>query len=171
MKAPALALTFALAALAASLTSAAGQPPSGAPKAKGPTFTWPERMQNRQVFPADTGPDRLRGAMRHFAMSLGVRCTYCHVGAEGAPLTQIDFASDANPHKNVARGMMRMVEQLNSVQLPAISGLSEPRVSCFTCHRGSTEPETEPPEPSPPAQQPQPAAPAQPAPQGERGAR
>src|SRR5687767_6776269 len=128
MKGAGLALTFSLVALAASFAPAASQPQAGpSAAAKGPQFVWPERMVNAQVLPADTGPDRLRDAMRHFTMALGVRCTDCHVGAEGAPLTQIDFVSDANPLKNAARGMMRMTARLNDELLPAIPNLHEPR--------------------------------------------
>ena len=92
--------------------------------------------------------------MRHFAISLGVRCTYCHVGPENAPLTELDFVSDANPRKDAARGMMRMMADLNDVALPAVPNLHHPRVSCFTCHRGSPTPETEPPPAAPPATRP-----------------
>lgn len=171
MKGAPLALALSLIALAASFAPASGQPQLAPPaaKAKGPQFVWPERMKNAQVLPADTGPDRLRDTMRHFATALGVRCTFCHVGPEGAPLTALDFVSDANPHKNAARGMMRMTAQLNEETLPAIQNLHHPRVSCFTCHRGSASPETEPP-PSSPAAAPA-TAPAHPhaSPTGERG--
>jgi hypothetical protein len=148
MKAAALALTLSIAALAGSL--AAAQQPQATPEAKaqGPQFAWPERMANPQVLPADTPPERLRETMRRFAMSLGVRCSHCHVGTEGQPLSTFDFASDANPKKNVARAMMRMAWRLNTEDLPAIAGLSEPRIGCFTCHRGSVEPPADPPPPA-----------------------
>ena len=181
MKGARLALTFSLAALVASFAPALSQTqPSPPAKARGPQFAWPERMRNAQVLPADIGPDRLRDVMRNFAMSLGVRCTFCHIGPEGAPLTGLDFASDANPHKNAARAMMRMVAQLNNQTLPAIPDLHHPQVTCYTCHRGDTSPATAPPEtPATPAQ-PQPVAAIPPAhehasphehPAGERGAR
>jgi len=166
MKGARLALAASFVALAASFAPASSQT-QAPPAAKGPQFAWPERMQNAQVLPADIGPDRLRDTMRNFAMSLGVRCTFCHVGAEGAPLNQIDFASDANPHKEAARGMMRMVAKLNSETLPAIANLHHPRVTCFTCHRGAATPETEPPPPTP-APAPSPAH-SHSTPQGERG--
>jgi hypothetical protein len=162
-------LTAATSALvgAAALAAASvlAQPAPTTPKQE---FVWPERISNAQVFPADMGAEQLRRTMVSFARSLGVRCTFCHVGPEGAPLTQLDFASDANPHKNVARGMVRMVRQLNGEALPAILGPSaEWRVTCFTCHRGATTPETAlPPPPGPPAT---PPAATPPPPAGERG--
>ena len=116
MKAAPLALTLSFAVLAAAIAPALGQPqPPSPPQAKGQPFAWPDRMQNAQVLPADTSPAQLRDTMRGFAMSLGVRCTFCHVGEEGAPLTQVDFASDSNPHKNIARGMMRMLPRFSKV--------------------------------------------------------
>jgi hypothetical protein len=160
-----LALALSLVALAASFAPASGRP-QASPPAKGPQFVWPERMENARVLPADTGPDQLRDTMRGFAMALGVRCAFCHVGPEGAPLNQLDFVSDANPHKEAARGMIRMVAQLNDETLPAIPNLHDPRVSCFTCHRGTARPATAPP---PPASATQPAQP-QPHVHGERGA-
>ena len=138
-------------------------------------FVWPERISNAQVLPADIGSARLRQTMVSFARALGVRCTFCHVGAEGAPLDQLDFVSDANPHKNVARGMIRMTRSLNSETLPAILGPAPPdqsRVTCYTCHRGATTPETMlPPPPPRPGADPTPAPAGTPPPQphGERG--
>ncbi len=154
--------TFALAGAAGLAGAAVLAQPAPSPREQ---FVWPERIANAQVLPADIGAERLRRTMVGFARALGVRCTFCHVGPDGAPLTQLDFASDANPHKNIARGMMRMTQRLNAETLPAIVGPSEqPRVTCFTCHRGATEPETLPPPPPPPA------APQPPPAGGERGA-
>jgi len=131
-------------------------------------FVWPEQMKNRQALPEGMGGQQLRSVMIGFSQSLGVRCTFCHTGTEEMPLWERDFASDANPHKNIARGMVKMVYALNSQTLPAMIGPSdEPRVTCFTCHRGSKTPVA-----LPPAAKPTPAAapaPAQPPTASERG--
>ena len=169
MKAPLLALAMASASLAGSLAFAqsANPPVKSAPLPQpgppGPPrtgdFVWPERIANAKVLPADIGAERLRRTMVSFSRSLGVRCTHCHVGAEGAPLSQLDFASDANPHKEVARGMLRLVQRLNGQDMPAMLGPAEqPRVTCFTCHRGEAEPATmvPPAEGTSPPAQPQP---------------
>ena len=159
--------TFALAAAAALFGATVLAQPTPPPQ---PQFVWPERITNAQVLPADIGAEQLRTTMVGFARSLGVRCTFCHVGPEGAPLTQLDFVSDSNPHKNIARGMIRMVRELNGETLPGILGPSqETRVTCYTCHRGAEEPATMPPPPQAPAA-PQPPAPPV-LPPGERGAR
>ena len=106
-------------------------------------------MRNAKVLPKNTPPDRLRDTMRRFAISLGVRCTFCHTGTEQMPFVQRDFSSDANPRKNVARAMMLMVDRLNR-DLPKIAA-SDARVTCYTCHRGASEPATDAPFPTPPA--------------------
>ena len=51
--------------------------------------------------------------MRGFSRALGVRCQYCHVGEEGQPLSEFDFASDDNPNKDRAREMLRMLGTVN----------------------------------------------------------
>lgn len=157
----ALVLTGTAALLTA--PSAAQQQPAATPAPPAPPqFVWPARIANARALPADIGSDRLRATMVGFARSLGVRCTFCHVGAEGAPLSSLDFVSDANPHKEIARGMIRFTQRLNESELPPILGASQQqRVTCFTCHRGSAHPERTPP-PPPGAAAPPAAPPAQP---------
>jgi len=112
-----------------------------APAQVRPVF--PAEMANRQVLPPGTGGAQLRDTMRTFALSLGVRCTFCHTGTEEMPLEERDFASDDNPRKRTARAMIGMVQFLNHQRLPAIPGLEAPQVTCYSCHRGATRPETE----------------------------
>ena len=95
----------------------------------------PPAPKNLKVLPADTD---IRATMGAFRAGLGVMCTYCHV--------QGDFASDDVPKKNIARAMIRMVADLNS-KFPD----GKAHVSCYTCHRGETEPKMVPP-PAPAAQ-------------------
>src|SRR5206468_9080194 len=112
---------------------------------------------------------KLISTMKFFSQSLGVRCTYCHVGNEGQPLSTFDFASDAKDKKATARAMMAMAAALNEKTLPAATGMPDAKVTCFTCHRGSTKPATEIPPPTQPAAAPAvPAAPTPPA-KNERG--
>ena len=151
-----LALPVLLVSAATCGASLAIQPQAG------PQWNWPAHMANAKVLRPDTPPDRLREIMRDFTRTVGVRCSYCHVGQEGQPLSTYDFASDANPHKDVARGMIRMVTRLNRELLPEAlrpeqEELQQPLVNCYTCHRGSHHPALAPPEP--------PAAAAPPSPQ------
>ncbi len=116
---------------------------TGAALAQGARWDWPEKSKNLKVLPADTSPDRLRAAMRGFTGALGVRCNYCHVGEEGKPLSTFDFASDANPNKDRAREMMRMLGSIDG-HLKKIdpSGAERVGVRCQTCHQGRPRPTT-----------------------------
>lgn len=108
------------------------------------TWSWPETSQNLQILQTDTGPSELRQSMMEFVFGLGVRCQHCHVGSEEMSLAEFDFVSDENPNKNIAREMMLLATATND-GLSAIDGLGDaegPRVTCYTCHRGSTTPET-----------------------------
>jgi hypothetical protein len=127
-----------LSAAVAAVSIVRAQTPSAPPLPGAPQFHWPEKMRNAKVLPKSTTADRLRDTMKGIAVSLGVRCAFCHSANPQATLSEMDFASDANPHKNVARGMMRMVGRLNK-DLPTFAG-KDARVNCYTCHRGSPHP-------------------------------
>jgi hypothetical protein len=108
----------------------AAQPPQGGPPQGG-------EPHNLKVLK----PEEVRPMMRTFTAGLGVRCEFCHM--------QGDFASDENRRKLTARNMIAMVQQINT----HFGG--NPRVTCYTCHRGETEPKSAPPaaaaaEPAPP---------------------
>jgi len=126
----------------------AGAPP--APPAL-PPFANPP-FKNLKVFPQDIQRAQLLSNMKFFSQSLGVRCTFCHVGEEGKPLSTFDFASDAKAKKLTARAMVQMAHKLNKDEFDG-----EMKVTCFTCHRGSTKPLTEPPAPPAPTTVPPPA--------------
>jgi len=155
---PAIALSVASCLFGLSVAAAQTAPPGGPPPPK-----------NLQVFPKDITRADLISNMKFFAQSLGVRCTFCHVGTEGQPLSTFDFASDAKKEKLTARKMLVMAHRINSQDFGIQMG-GEPKVTCFTCHRGSTKPLTAPP---PNAVPPAALAPVTPAPadrKPERGA-
>ncbi|HEX6748876.1 MAG TPA: c-type cytochrome [Longimicrobium sp.] len=107
----------------------------------------PERFENLKVLPRDIPRDSLVAIMRGFAMSLGVRCNYCHVEREPAQpggREQLNFASDDKPAKEKARFMMRMTQNLNAQVLPQVPHRRNPPVGvgCITCHRGLPVPTT-----------------------------
>jgi tetratricopeptide (TPR) repeat protein len=106
-------------------------------------WSWPERAENLQVLPKDFPPERLSAVMRGFTRALGVRCSFCHVGEEGQPLSAFDFASDDNPLKETARTMYRMLGVINDT-LGTIDPSGPKRVNmwCHTCHRGRPRPTT-----------------------------
>jgi len=111
---------------------ASAQPPGKFP---------PDSLVNTKVIPRATPVIQVIGTMRNFAGDLGVRCQFCHVGREGQPLEQFDFASDEKRNKLVARQMMRMLAEINS-RLDTIPQRGQPNVvaTCATCHRGVNRP-------------------------------
>ena len=84
--------------------------------------------QNLQVLPDTISHDALIAVMRNFTSSLGVRCTHCHVPYDPAKPDSLNFASDDKPTKDVARGMMRMVREINGDLLPDIPELGDNRM-------------------------------------------
>ena len=101
----------------------------------------PDSLINTHVIPKSTPVMDVVGTMRNFTSALGVRCQFCHVGQEGQPLAQFDFASDEKRNKIVARQMMRMVADINK-RLDTIPARNQPPVvaTCMTCHRGVSRP-------------------------------
>jgi hypothetical protein len=78
-------------------------------------------------------PEELRsGVMPQYAAALGQNCNYCHVA---------DRSSDENPKKDIARKMITMVKEINA-KFPPENG--KVFVTCYTCHRGKTEPDIKP---------------------------
>ena len=102
----------------------------------------PDSFTNLKVLPKTIGKEELLATMRSFALGLGVRCTYCHVGREGAPLDSVKFASDDKRTKRAARVMMDMVKHINEEHLADVPERPEPHVvvRCETCHRGVARP-------------------------------
>src|SRR3954454_7152420 len=138
------------------LSVAAAQTP---PPAQ-PAFAVPP-YKNLKVFPQDITRAQLLTNMKFFAQSLGVRCTHCHVGEEGKPLSTFDFASDAKKPKATARKMLAMVHRINEQDF-GVTDFANVKVTCFTCHRGSTKPLTAPPADAPVPVKPTAAPPAKP---------
>jgi photosynthetic reaction center cytochrome c subunit len=91
-----------------------------------------EAYKNIQVFKGMPAP-HLMEAMHAFKDALGVKCSFCHV--------QGDFASDDKPEKATARKMVLMARGINKDNFGG-----ERKVTCYTCHRGATEPESKAPQ-------------------------
>jgi len=66
-----------IAFVAAAGVDGAAQPPGKWP---------PDPLVNLRVIPKTTQPVQVWGMMRNIAGSLGVSCTFCHVGSDSAPL-------------------------------------------------------------------------------------
>ena len=141
-------LLFATGCAAFLAAIATAQTPTAPAPAAAPKF------KNLQVLPKDISQDQLFPIMKGFAQALGVRCVHCHVGEEGKPLSTFDFASDAKKEKLVARKMLVMVHRINEQDF-GVKDFKDVKVTCFTCHRGSTKPLTAPPSAPPAAPTPQ----------------
>jgi predicted trehalose synthase len=116
-------------------------------------------FHNLQVLPANITHDELIATMRGFARGLGTRCNHCHVTNPPGSKEEFDFASDAKPEKKVARTMLRMARDINANYISKVNAHGQ-TVTCLTCHRGKTVPDTQ----GPPAAQAQPQPPPQPQP-------
>jgi hypothetical protein len=101
----------------------AQEPPAGG-RGRGPQTP----PKNLKVLPADAN---LIPTMRAAAAALGVMCGFCHAD---------DRSSDEKPTKLTARMMFEMVKDINS-KFPD----GKAHVTCYTCHRGTTEPLMAPP--------------------------
>src|SRR5689334_7062602 len=84
-------------------------------------------MPESQLFPV----------MNFISTSLAVTCDYCHVKKEGKnPATGGDnwvWESDEKKAKLAGRQMIKMVLDINKGNFEG-----EPRVTCYSCHRGKT---------------------------------
>jgi hypothetical protein len=122
------------------------------------------KIVNLQVLPKNTPAEEVIRIMRGFEGQLGVECKFCHTPDEKTH--RLNYASDAKPEKAAARQMMAMTHEINSKylkQLPEMhhdheedadheehAGKDEhgehgehvARVTCGTCHRGHSHPET-----------------------------
>ena len=122
------------------IAAAAQQP--GSAGAKRPKLEVLQSLPESQLFPL----------MNLVATSLGVHCDHCHVQAtpdlSRTPSNMGGWVWDRDDKqpKRRAREMMKMVVALNASQFRG-----EARVTCYTCHRGVTQPSRLPPLPPPAA--------------------
>lgn len=100
-----------------------------------------EPPKNLQVLSKTISGEELHKVMREYAISLGVHCNFCHASAEGSVTgkPRLDFASDLKPEKNIARGMIKMVDSINGM-LDNIGNHNLQHITCVSCHHGNTTP-------------------------------
>lgn len=130
---------IAIAALAGTLSlGAQTDSPVAAPSNAAQHWEHPG-PKNLQVLPKDISGKDLIATMRGYTAALGVECSFCH--AENPQTHRLDFSSDANPHKNTARIMIRMLNEINTKYLATADGDAPVKsASCGTCHRGNALP-------------------------------
>jgi len=119
------AAVFAVSAMVADGVGAQSGASPQAANAAGPK-TAVQQFKNIQVL-KDSPADQLVPAMQFISASLGVECEFCHV--QGA------FEKDDKKPKDAARKMMQMMFAINKDNF---EGHRE--VTCYSCHRGSTDP-------------------------------
>ena len=95
------------------------------------------KPKNLQVLDFESVRD-LKKYMKKIQKDLGVKCKFCH---------DINDKSIETPHKKIAREMMRMQMDLNKRFFALLGDSLDvhddiPKISCWTCHRGSNEPQT-----------------------------
>lgn len=97
-------------------------------------------FKNLKVLPKNISHDELEKVMDGFKLALGVKCNFCHAARKDDP-NKLDFPSDENPHKNVARSMIRMTKKINRKYFGKVkSNGTLVQISCISCHNGKEHP-------------------------------
>jgi len=91
-----------------------------------------EVYKNIQVLKGMPSND-LHMVMHFMRASLNVKCSFCHVHDEKT--NTWNWESDSLEEKKTAREMITMTKNINNQNFEGNMG-----VTCFTCHRGSTNP-------------------------------
>ncbi|MXV51449.1 c-type cytochrome [Pedobacter sp. HMF7647] len=100
------------------------------------------KPKNLKVLPKDISHEDLDKIMDGYKVALGVKCNFCHAQSQTDP-KHLDFASDENKHKDIARAMMRMTAKINKKYFKDAEhkeGANLLSVDCITCHNGNKEP-------------------------------
>ena len=98
--------------------------------------------RNLKVLPKNISDTKLDSIMQTYNIALGVKCNFCHVPMKNIA-DSLDYVSDAEPMKENARKMMKMVIHINKTNF-YFNKDEEPEylhtVTCKTCHRGEPFP-------------------------------
>jgi hypothetical protein len=100
------------------------------------------KERNLKVLPKDISNADLDSVMDGYAKALNVNCDFCH--AENKTKTDIDFASDDKPEKEITRMMMKLTAAVNKdyFDYTIVYKAGETMaVSCYTCHDGFPRPD------------------------------
>jgi hypothetical protein len=102
-----------------------------------------QKERNLKVLPKDISDAKLDSIMISYTVALGVKCSFCHAAIKNSADSLLDYISDAEPMKENARGMMRMVININSNYFYFDKNIKPEYlnlVNCKTCHRGEPIP-------------------------------
>ena len=102
------------------------------------------KERNLKILPKDISDVKLDSIMHSYNLALGEKCNFCHVPYDKNFPDSLDFASDAEPMKEEARKMMRMMISINKENFyfdKNVQPVYLHTVVCKTCHRGQPLPE------------------------------
>ncbi len=101
------------------------------------------KATNLKVLPKNITQEEIKQVMDDFKVALGVKCGFCHAQSATDP-EKLDFASDANHHKETARWMMKMTQRINKKHFKHRDEKTGEltQITCITCHNGKEHPAT-----------------------------
>jgi len=94
-------------------------------------------------FSVETFEDGRKRVHGEFSQAMGKKCGFCHVANPAGTEPRFDFPSDARREKQSARTMILMTRTINEQYIPKVPEALT-TVSCWTCHRGSHQPDVVP---------------------------
>jgi len=101
-----------------------------------------QHSENLKILPKDISDAKLDSIMQSYTKALGVQCSFCHVQTNSTN-DSLSFMSDDQPMKDNARGMMKMVIDINKTYF-YFDKNTKPEylnvVHCKTCHQGEPIP-------------------------------
>jgi len=106
---PPYAATLALFLCLPLVAQQPADPTQAAPAAPAKRPNIPDHFTNLKVLPTTITKPELMGVMKQFAVTIKVRCSYCHAVSDD--LSEGSFASDEKPTKEEARKLMRLIHQ------------------------------------------------------------
>ena len=102
------------------------------------------KWENLKVLPQNITKDSLDHLMEGYANALSVKCNYCHAPKKDNP-NKLNFASDDKIEKEIARGMIKMTNDINAIYFQPHFPDPKPAqvmvANCVMCHRGAPNPE------------------------------
>jgi len=124
-----IGLSYMVALVSVKQAAAQGQAAGAKERKSGEFFKNVTTSTLKELTPSD-----FLGAMGVMTAALGYDCSNCH---PGAGTDQMNWATDSNPKKKTARGMVEMVAAINRQHFGGTQ-----MVTCWTCHHGLEVPTT-----------------------------
>ena len=107
------------------------------------TIPGSNKERNLKVLPKDISNADLDSVMESYSKALNVSCDFCHAESKSIK-SDIDYASDDKPEKEITRMMMKLTAAVNKDYFDytiVYKAGEKMAVSCYTCHDGFPRPE------------------------------